>query len=366
MSQRLRLRSRPITDLTRWLLGERWLYAAALLRVGFGLTLLFHLSIMYGARHYVWGPDAFVPWAPLGEPGHGGFYALSAAPLWFEAVLALTCVSLMLWVLGWRTRVMGVVVYALIRSLFERNPAILDGGDNLLIIALFLLMFARTDAVLAPARAGPPRNALVVRSTMAEAERLLHSSTMLAILIQVCLLYFSSGLAKVAGERWQEGTALYYILRVQEFAWPPLSPLIYGNAALVTVLSYLSVLDQLAYPFMLLNRVAKRVAVAVTIGMHVGIALLMGLLTFSMIMIVVQALVFSDSEYRAATRWLLARTRWLRATAVRRMTVNVFGGSWRDRAQRVRRSTSALDWLQTGRRHDVRDPDAPPLTEPPS
>lgn len=91
----------------------------------------------------------------------------------------------------------------------------------------------------------------------------------------------------------------------------------------------------------------------------------MGRLTFVMIMIVVQAPVFPDSECRAATRWLLARTHWLRATAVRRMTVKLFGGAWRDRAQRVRHSTSALDWLQTGRGHDMRDPDAPPLTEPP-
>jgi len=48
------------------------------------------------------------------------------------------------------------------------------------------------------------------------------------------------------------------------------------------------------------------------------------------------------------------------------MTVNVFGGAWRDRAQLVRGITSALDWLRRVRRHDVRDPDAAPLTEPPS
>jgi len=74
-------------------------------------------------------------------------------------------------------------------------------------------------------------------------------------------------------------------------------------------------------------------------------------------MFVVQTLVFSGSEYRAATRWL-------RATEVRRMTVNVFSGAWRDRAQRVRGIISALDWLRTVPRHDVRDPDAAPLTEP--
>jgi predicted DCC family thiol-disulfide oxidoreductase YuxK len=190
---------------------------------------------------------------------------------------------------------------------------------------------------------------------------MLHAGAMAAILAQVCLLYFSSGLAKVAGERWQEGTALYYILRVQEFAWPALSPLVYGNAVLVTVLTYLSMLDQLAYPFMLLHRLAKRIAVTVTIGMHVGIAMLMGLVTFSMVMIIVQALVFSDAEYRSALQWVRSRGRWWRAAAARRLALHVFYDDWCPRCRRVRQLATVLDWLRVLRWHSVREAGAAAL-----
>ncbi len=52
---------------------------------------------------------------------------------------------------------------------------------------------------------------------------LFHHAGLAAIILQLCILYGASALYKVQGEMWQNGTAIYYITRTQEFAWPGVS-----------------------------------------------------------------------------------------------------------------------------------------------
>lgn len=58
---------------------------------------------------------------------------------------------------------------------------------------------------------------------------------------------------------------------------------------MVMVLTYATVIVQVAFPFTLFNRRVKNVLLVVMIGEHVGIALLLGLPFFSMAMIAADA-----------------------------------------------------------------------------
>jgi hypothetical protein len=124
-----------------------------------------------------------------------------------------------------------------------------------------------------------------------------------AIAAQVCVLYLTSGLYKVQGQKWQDGTALYYILRVPEFTWPGWSEHLYTSAFAITVLTYITVLFQLSFPFLLLNRYTRLMAVAGAFFFHIGIALFMGLTSFSATMISVELLLLSDRDYARLRRW---------------------------------------------------------------
>uniref|UniRef100_UPI004048BBFB hypothetical protein n=1 Tax=Roseivirga sp. TaxID=1964215 RepID=UPI004048BBFB len=42
----------------------------------------------------------------------------------------------------------------------------------------------------------------------------------IAIKIQICILYFTSGFMKATGDYWSNGTAMYYISRVEWFSHP--------------------------------------------------------------------------------------------------------------------------------------------------
>jgi hypothetical protein len=109
----------------------------------------------------------------------------------------------------------------------------------------------------------------------------------------------ASGLFKAQGQSWQDGTALYYMLQIETLqSWPQLSRLIYTNSVALVIFAYLAVLLQIAFPFLMLNSVTRRVGLAAIVGMHVGIGVLLALPFFSLIMIVADMLFIRDATYR--------------------------------------------------------------------
>jgi predicted DCC family thiol-disulfide oxidoreductase YuxK len=117
----------------------------------------------------------------------------------------------------------------------------------------------------------------------------------------------STGLYKVMGELWQNGTAVYYILRVDEFSWPGVAELIYRNPYLVVLGTYSTVLFEVLFLPALLNRWTRYAAGLAGLVFHAGIALLMGLVTFGWSMLSVYPLLLTDAEYRHLSLWFRRR-----------------------------------------------------------
>ncbi|MCX4534043.1 HTTM domain-containing protein [Streptomyces sp. NBC_00841] len=125
-----------------------------------------------------------------------------------------------------------------------------------------------------------PRTLLDVLANLA------HNATLVVIMAEVCLIYATAGWYKIQGSRWQDGTALYYPLKLDYFTpWPALSDLLASNGVMVMVLTYGTVIVQVAFPFTLFNRRVKNVLLVAMMCEHAGIALLLGLPFFSMAMI---------------------------------------------------------------------------------
>ena len=121
---------------------------------------------------------------------------------------------------------------------------------------------------------------------------------MFVIAAQVCILYGSAGLYKVQGGLWANGTALHYVMNLDLFQpWPTLSHMVDSQHMLVALISYLTVLVQVAFPFVLFGRL-KYVFVTILLGMHLGIAVLLGLPLFSGAMIVADAVFLPNRFYQ--------------------------------------------------------------------
>jgi hypothetical protein len=296
------------------------LYAASVLRIGYGLLYLAFLLREFPHRNEIWGPGA--PWTPalatelFDQTGWFSILTLSDSTLYFEVCYAFAVVTCALFVLGWRTRATSIVFAVVVASFYARSLFMTDGGDNLMLLMAVYLCFtacgrrwsldARRNRLRASTVDSGTRSARLGASDLGRqllaARRLLvtvvHNCGMFVIAAQVCLLYGSAGLYKVQGELWENGTALHYVLNLDLFQpWPALSHMLESQQMLLAVVSYLTVLLQVAFPFVLFGRL-KYVIVTMLLGMHLGIAILLGLPLFSGAMIVADAVFLPDRFYR--------------------------------------------------------------------
>jgi hypothetical protein len=58
-------------------------------------------------------------------------------------------------------------------------------------------------------------------------------------------------------------------------SWPGLSRLVYTNSVALVTFAYLAVFAQVAFPFLILNSVTRRIGLLAAISMHVGIGVLL-------------------------------------------------------------------------------------------
>lgn len=150
---------------------------------------------------------------------------------------------------------------------------------------------------------GEPRTVL---NTLAD---LAHNGALLVIVVEVCLIYATAGWYKIQGSRWQDGTAVFYPLNLDYFSpWPALSSLVGGSALLIMLITYGTVIVQVAFPFTLFNRRLKNALLVAMICEHLSIAVLLGLPFFSLAMVAADA-VFLPTNF---LRWLGTRAAALR------------------------------------------------------
>ncbi|MGX1907981.1 HTTM domain-containing protein [Streptomyces phaeochromogenes] len=297
------------------------LYAAAVLRIGYGLLYLAFLLREFPHRNEIWGPGS--PWTPelagqlFDQTGWASVLTLSDSRPYFEACYAAALITSALFMLGWRTRVMSVLFAVMVASFHARAIFMTDGGDNLiLLMAMYLVLTAcgrrwSLDARRARLRASAGKaksgsagmSAGELRHQLGTSRRtltaVLHNCGMFVIAAQVCFLYGSAGLYKVQGGSWGNGTALHYVLNLDLFRpWPELSLLADEHDVLIAIACYLTVLLQVAFPFVLFGRL-KYPVLTMLLGMHLGIAVLMGLPLFSGAMIVADAVFLPDGFYRS-------------------------------------------------------------------
>ncbi|WP_128377557.1 HTTM domain-containing protein [Streptomyces cavernae] len=131
-----------------------------------------------------------------------------------------------------------------------------------------------------------------------------HNAALLVIMAEACLIYATAGWYKIQGTRWQDGTAVYYPLHLDSFSpWPALSDLLSSSGVLVLLVTYGTVLVQVAFPFTLFNRRVKNVLLAVMMTEHAAIAVVLGLPFFSLAMIAADAVFLPTSFLKRLGGW---------------------------------------------------------------
>jgi antimicrobial peptide system SdpB family protein len=189
---------------------------------------------------------------------------------------------------GWRPRWTAIPHWWITFS-FQVSASIPDGGDQLSsILTLLLVPVALTDGRrwhwLIPggdAHGNPHREIL---------KRIAAQMAFLVVRLQVAYVYFDSAVTKFRVEEWANGTAMYYWLLHSSFGVPHWmrgpAHLLTTHALSVALLTWGIVLFELCLAISpLLPPRARWFLLRAGIAFHCTIAILMGLISFSLVMI---------------------------------------------------------------------------------
>lgn len=271
-----------------------------------GVALTYQLAVLAGRHRYFFGADAqieFEAFAAGFGSDHVSFMALSNSVAWQWLGYGLGVLALLAWTLGVGRHLGTVLAWWSLHSLHTRCEGVWDGGDNLIAIVLLYAIPLDLWGGRKHAREGEA----------AKLATMLHNLAIFACVLQVCIMYFNAGIAKVPGKYWQNGTAFYYVLASEEFGMTSVGPLVWNNRVLLGLMTWAPLLLQLAFPWIYLFGRAwpRRITVVAAMLFHVGILVLMGLSTFALIMIGVEMLLLSDADWHAL-RGAIARARFPR------------------------------------------------------
>lgn len=269
----------------------------AFMRIAIGANALFFLYLQrVGQARFIWGHDGAQPWplfhAYMIANSTFSLYSLAKTDASAAALFGVGALVTIAFTLGICTRLTTVLFYLFTWSLYQRDALLLTGGDNLLYLIAFFMIFAdcgRVCSIDATIGLRRWRNSKYLS--------LIHNFAVTAIMIQICLLYFTSAFYKMQGFVWQDGTAIYYIMNVGEFRLDPWLSHVYNNASLVTMLTYGTFVFQSAFPFAVFNKTLKWIVLPVALSFHLAIAYCMDLVSFSLVMLGAELIFFSDGEY---------------------------------------------------------------------
>ena len=329
------LPGRLLDRIVGWFVTDRHAdHGLAVMRIASGSFLLGWLLVNLPIASRIWGPGSAY-WQPyrgnlgykfpfdlLQQAGSGFFW------LWYVVTIALVVA----FVLGWRTRIVTPLLFIAYTTLNGQNTPISDGGNyfiRIMLIYLILVDVSRRWSLDSRRRAKK-------RSPETQTGSVLHNIGLCLVVAQICIVYLEAGLYKVQGTLWQNGTAVYYPLQSEAYGvFPPLADLMTHWTFPVVIASYITVLAQIAFPFLLFNKITRRIALIVLLGMHVSIAIAMGLPFFSGIMASADAVLVSGATWIAIVTWLrttltgnrAAQAIGARVTAIRRRSGKKFAGA---------------------------------------
>lgn len=314
-----------------WLLDAKHAqYGLAVTRILMALTGIGLLASNFRTRLYTfgsgsaWNGEAAEPLSDFPKIGlFSLFHRIALDDTGFTLAYLLLFALAVLLLLGWHTKLVLPVYWVGWVSFIEMNDSVGDQGDNMYRITLMSLILADTAgrwSLDARRRAdvAAQTGSWLRRKWRGEAiapawiTNLANNLVLVAVTCHTCFVYASGALYKAGGEPWRSGYAVYNPLHVARFGpWPEISDLVGTWAPILTIVSWSSIILQMSFPMMLLNRVTRVIALGGILSFHIGIAVMMGLPWFSLSMIAIDAIFIRDVTWRAMTGGLV--NLWRRA-----------------------------------------------------
>lgn len=275
------------------------------IRVLFGLLVLSNLAFLSVELDYwftdtglLQGTESQIVAGPLRlSPFH-----VLQDPTSVRVGFALIAAVAVLFTVGWRTRLMSILLYIGMVSIHHRNVVTSSGADVLLITFAFNLMLApcgaaySVDAWLAGRRRGTQAEPLIIPW----AQRLIQ--------VQISLIYTVASVMKANGVTWINGSALHLVFNnteVRRFDFSFLSQ----YPELINLMTYSALAMEFALAFLIWFRAARPWVLLSGVALHTGIFFSINIPIFGELMMVGYLAFLSPEEFDRMLAFMDVR-RW--------------------------------------------------------
>jgi Vitamin K-dependent gamma-carboxylase len=274
--------------------------ALSLFRIGIGVLLIADLLIRISDLDAFYTDAGLVPrslvWNTFWNPGYIPIHTFSGERSYILMLFICSFICALFLVLGWKTRLFTFLSWLLLISLQNRNPYILQGGDELLRLSLFWGMFLPL---------GRHYSLDTLKKGRARAKRIKGLAPTGYVLL-IFSVYFFSALQKNSAEWQTEGSAIYYALSLDQMVLPA-GKLIYPYPGLLKFLTHLVFGIELLAGFFLFFPGSKfrlrTIAVIVLVLLHVAIGFTLYVGLFFIIGIITLIPLLSDRSMHRMDTW---------------------------------------------------------------
>lgn len=207
------------------------------------------------------------------------------------------CIAILLLVAsGWRPRITGILHWYIVYS-FHSTALTLDGGEQVAtVFTLLLLPITLTD----PRKWHWSSYSRDTNSKKHIYSAIIAMNSYILIRVQVAILYFNSTIAKMFEEDWLNGTAVYYYANDPMLGFPDLllnlfSPIL-ASPAVVFITWGTLIIQLLLFMFLIAPKKYWSYMLIAALLFHEMIAVMLGLITFSLAMLAVLILYLRPLE----------------------------------------------------------------------
>jgi hypothetical protein len=201
-------------------------------------------------------------------------FNIAGAPGALSILWGLSLAAALALTFGWHTRLAALIHWALLLGLHWRNSFVVDGADGVMRVMAFWLLFADSGACFSLDARRDGRRSMVAALPV----RMLH--------LQFAAIYLISVVMKLRTGPWRQGTALYRILQMRDFA-RPLGLVLGAHPSLCRALSLSTLAIEVAVPLVVLlpmRKWSRLLALLMCLGLHLGITLTMRVGLFCTVM----------------------------------------------------------------------------------
>jgi hypothetical protein len=222
----------------------------------------------------VWGEDYFILLSdPFSGPDRLAMLLNIPAVRIYYLYFVLPFLGLILaGLLGFHNVYTRIVVWFLFVNLHFGNGAVSTGGHHLIQQLLFFHIFlfrVKSEEV----------------SYLSSLGRFIHHLAYYSIWLQIAILYLVSGIWKLKGDLWLDGSAMFLTLSFKEFGFPWIANTLKENTIFLQILTWMVLAYQVLFIALVWIKPIRKWVLLFGAAFHISIIFLIGITDFGLFMI---------------------------------------------------------------------------------